>query len=76
MIYKIKQEGLMFTSEDKNKVEKVFERLIDFGEKIGLSINRKGSWIVKTIVIGAVILVFGSLFFIWTLLKKSVQKED
>jgi len=65
----------MFTSEDKNKVEKVFERLMGLGEKIGLSINKKSSWIIKTAAIGIVILIFGSLFFIWTLLKKSVNRD-
>lgn len=66
----------MFTDKDRQRFDKTIDNLINFGEKVGLHINKKSTWVIKTVIIGGAVLLFGGLFFLWAILRKSVGEKD
>jgi hypothetical protein len=66
----------MFTDKDREKFDKALETMAKIGEKVGIHINKKGSWVLRTMIIGGSLLVFGLLIFIWSMLRKSIGEKD
>ena len=65
----------MFSDEDRKKFDKAMDSISRFGGKIGIHINKKSSWVLKTLIISTAVLIFGFIILLWSILRKSVEKQ-
>jgi predicted Co/Zn/Cd cation transporter (cation efflux family) len=65
----------MFTEEDKKKCDSTLDKAIKFGEKIGdfIHVNAKG--IVRGLIIAGVMVIFGGIFMVIAMLKRSFGQK-
>lgn len=66
----------MFTSKDKVKYEDIMDAIEVFGENIGNRINKKGAWVIKALIMGGFIAIFGAIILISAIVRKSVNIKD
>jgi hypothetical protein len=65
----------MFEEKDKAFFENALERMEDIAESIGIKINRKSRVALKVMSIFLALATIGTLFFVWTLIKRSIIKK-
>lgn len=62
----------MFTNKDKAKYDSIMDSIENMGECLGLKVHRGGSKIIRYIVIGSLVLFFGVIVFMGSLIKRAV----
>jgi hypothetical protein len=66
----------MFTEADRKRCDSGLDKAIRVGEKIGdfIHVNAKG--LLRALIIGGVVILFGGLFLLITLLKRSFGQKN
>lgn len=65
----------MFEKKDQAFFESTLDRIENLAETLGLNINRKSRVALKMVTIFLALATIGSLFFIFTLIKRSIVKK-
>ncbi len=65
----------MFTNKDKETYDNILESIENMGESIGVKVHKSGSWVIKYIVMGSLVLFFGVIVFIATMVKRAVGSK-
>lgn len=66
----------MFEKKDQAFFESTLDRIENLAETLGLNINRKSRVALKMVTIFLALATIGSLFFIFTLIKRSIVKKN
>lgn len=65
----------MFEKKDQAFFEGALDRIEKIAESLGLQINQKSRVALKMVAIFMALATIGSLFFIFTLIKRSIVKK-
>lgn len=65
----------MFTNKDQETYDHILESIENMGESIGVKVHKSGSWVIKYIVMGSLVLFFGVIVFIATMVKRAVGSK-
>lgn len=66
----------MFNRKDQKKFDDTMDYVEDFGDRIGNLIHKKGSWIIKSIVITLAIIFVGGGILVTTIIRKSAGVKE
>lgn len=66
----------MFTNKDRVKYDSIMDAIEAFGEKVGNKINKKGSWVIKALIMSASIVLLGGIILIITVIKKAFGSKS
>jgi len=66
----------MFTNKDKQNYDHIMESIESMGEGIGMKIHKGGSKVIRYIVMGSLVLIFGVIVFMGSMLKRAVGSKE
>jgi hypothetical protein len=66
----------MFTEADRKKCDNSLDKAIKFGEKIGDFIHANAKGLLRGLIITGVMVLFGGLFMLIALLKRSFGQKN
>lgn len=66
----------MLTEKDRKICDGALEKAMEVGEKIGDFVHASVKGLIRVLIVSGAVLLFGGLFFIVSMLKRSFGKRD
>jgi hypothetical protein len=66
----------MFTEQDKKKCDNGIDKAMKIGEKVGDFIHGNAKGIVRGLVVAGIVVVFGGIFMVITIFKRSFGQKN
>lgn len=65
----------MFTNKDQETYDHILDSIENMGEGIGMKVHRGGSRILKYVVMGSLVFIFGVIVFVTAMIKRAIGSK-